>query len=327
MPWLPGVAGAAVNVDFSKLHATIWLDRYGEKMPTDEERVKQALDHYETPTAEVPEWLRGIPRNFAIDMMRNLRFTDLIRTGGVFVLDPADVVANMDMETMGRGYGDPLPPCPFPRMFFEFWDDESVGLVQFRDLDGEPAVLSGVGIVEVIPCRRWTVYWLMPSSLFGEDEYAIREYELLTEDGLVKYGTNEDEYANGPLDDREKLMWKAIAYEMPKLVVETVGILGAQREPVRVPRQHRRQVERKTGVAFPTIYRVDLRGAGDTDGEEYGGTREYRVRWIVRGHYRREPNGEYEVPGKGRCGWVRAHVKGPAGAPWRGRPIHVEPVA
>jgi hypothetical protein len=312
-----------VSVAFDKLHVTRWLNAYGELMPTDEARVKQALEFYFTPKTEViPDWLQGMPEGYAIDFMRNLRMTDLMRTGGVFVLDPADVWANFDTEHIT----DPsaLPPCPFRRMFFEFWDaDGSALLANFRDLDGEACPMLGVGVVEETPCVEWRVYWLMRSTKFGVQDYAIREYELRAEDGMMKYGMDVNEFEQSELSEGEKMLWKGMAGELPRLCVEACSLLGAVRESVRVPRQHKRAYRRAQPSAppFPTIYKVDLHGAGDPEGS--GSGREYHCRWIVRGHYRSEPNGEYDVPGKGKCGWVRAHVKGPAGAPWRGRPVHV----
>lgn len=41
--------------------------------------------------------------------------------------------------------------------------------------------------------------------------------------------------------------------------------------------------------------------------------REYKYRRMVRGHWRRLPE---------KSMWIKAYIKGPAGAPWKGRPVY-----
>lgn len=314
---------------FDELNVTRWLSLYGEMLPHDEERVRLAIEFYYSATQPEPtDFSAGPLTNLLvdprIDFYRNVRFTDLLRTSGVFVIDPYDVIRpTADELAQPR----PLPPMPFKRMFFEFWDsraDRSVPLSKFMDLDNTLAYLYGVGIVEVKQSVEWRVYMLMPST-FAEFDYAIREYTLVydEETETTRFGTNIYEFEQSGLDEEQITIWKLLAHETPRLLVETSSILGAKHDAVAVPRQHRRRVERSQRFAFPSVYHVDLRGAGESDSEPGDhAKREYGVRWIVRGHYRREDNGQYDVPGKGSCTWVRAHVKGPPGMPWKGRPIY-----
>lgn len=88
-------------------------------------------------------------------------------------------------------------------------------------------------------------------------------------------------------------------------------------------RQQRREWQRQRyGPVEPRIYRVDIVEAPEVrDGHT---DREYHVRWMVRGHYRHTAHGDYKHPRTGApATWVKAYVKGPAGAPWKGRPKHV----
>lgn len=65
---------------------------------------------------------------------------------------------------------------------------------------------------------------------------------------------------------------------------------------------------------------VDLRRAAvdhtiDTtgDGSGTGNGREYRHRWVVRGHWRQQPHGPQRS--QRRPVWIESHLKGPAGGP------------
>ena len=101
--------------------------------------------------------------------------------------------------------------------------------------------------------------------------------------------------------------WTAI------LLVQLIDVLGARQVELQVPRPHRRAHERQFQHDHPKVYFVDLRQAGEKKGS--AGSREYHHRWLVRGHWRQLASG--------RRTWVRPYVKGPAGAPWQGRPVYI----
>jgi hypothetical protein len=107
---------------------------------------------------------------------------------------------------------------------------------------------------------------------------------------------------------------------LPEHLVHVLHTLGAKTSDYSIPRSQRRRFERRFGYEHPKFYRVDLRGS---DSEKSGiSDWHYRHRWLVRGHYRLSEAGLHNVPGKGLCTWVRPYVKGPAGAPWKGRAVY-----
>lgn len=106
------------------------------------------------------------------------------------------------------------------------------------------------------------------------------------------------------VEDRKILATLCALVANTKLVTDTD-------EPV--PRQTRRRSERAgVDAAKVRVHSLHVRGEGrstDVSDEES----RYRVRWVVRGHWRSQPYGpgrEYRRPT-----WIGEHVKGPEGAP------------
>ncbi len=304
-----------MNVDVEKMLATLWMHEAGQSLPMDEETVAKAVIAYELP----PEG------QLVVDALRFVRFTDQLRRAGLFVIDlddiPLDVLAP---ET----YGD-LPPLPFPIVWYEFVAGEAdhfMSIGKFTDLDNRPARLLGICVVEKEPSVCWRVYMVLQDDARAMevgrtnlDTIALREYDL--QQG-PKFGTQVDEIIKSGISDEAGKKWMAYAYGIPVGLANYVNVLGATVQETSIPRPHRRRFKRAFEVEHPKVYTVNLRSAGDPS-HQGDGTREYRHRWIVRGHYRCEDNGKFNVPGKGRCAWVRPHVKGPIGAPWKGRAVHL----
>lgn len=96
-----------------------------------------------------------------------------------------------------------------------------------------------------------------------------------------------------------------------------VNARGVNVGEVIVPRGQRRRFQRKR-LVHPRVYFVVI-GGEDDDERQGHSEREYHCRWLVRGHWRRFKSGERT--------WVRPYIKGPAGAPWRGRPVYVTTAA
>lgn len=91
-------------------------------------------------------------------------------------------------------------------------------------------------------------------------------------------------------------------------------------EPMTAPRAARRRIERLDPVLDPTVRYIDLRRArtepSDQPDDESGkGAREYRHRWIVRGHWR---NQYYPSRGDHRPIWIDPHFAGPEDKPLLG---------
>jgi hypothetical protein len=91
-------------------------------------------------------------------------------------------------------------------------------------------------------------------------------------------------------------------------------------EQMTAPRAARRRIERLDPVLDPTVRYIDLRRArtepSDRTDDDFGkGTREYRHRWIVRGHWR---NQYYPSRNDHRPIWIDPHFAGPEDKPLLG---------
>jgi hypothetical protein len=303
-------------VHFQDLLANRWLDSYGELLPLDKDTVAEAQARY------YDGWHMS---QFEEDMYRNIRFCQLLRTGSVFVVDPLDTPFE-PFAPQRKEHLD-LPPLPFPEVFFEFTNPEINGpalIYNFKDLDSRESWLAGIGIREVKQAAEWRVFLIYDDGKYASvplplhERMAIREYTLLPG---PRFGTSQKEVDESELSEDEINKWLAMAYVLPITLTNLVSVLGVSLQPVPVPRPTRRRYERKHERAYPPFYRVDLKGAGEPTGNGEPTGRHVHVRFLVRGHYRREEHGEFDVPDKGRCGWVQSHVKGPPGAPWSGRQV------
>ncbi|ONI71127.1 hypothetical protein ALI144C_52335 [Actinosynnema sp. ALI-1.44] len=91
-------------------------------------------------------------------------------------------------------------------------------------------------------------------------------------------------------------------------------------EPMTAPRAARRRIERLDPALDPTVCYIDLRRArtepSDRPDDDFGkGTREYRHRWIVRGHWR---NQYYPSRNDHRPIRIDPHLAGPEDKPLLG---------
>lgn len=108
-----------------------------------------------------------------------------------------------------------------------------------------------------------------------------------------------------------------------KLAVTAAHLITADRvrhSEIALPRAQRREHQRRYRAEPPRVYFVDLAAAG----EERRGVadRQYHVRWLVRGHWRLRGGTTFVASKGGMCTWVKPYIKGPPGAPWKGRPVH-----
>jgi hypothetical protein len=125
--------------------------------------------------------------------------------------------------------------------------------------------------------------------------------------------------AAGTISRKDSAIANGLA-TFPEMLVNLLHTLGVVHEPIVAPRPRRREFKRRHGIEHPSLYWVHVRS---TNPPEPGkGDRQYRHRWLVRGHYRKHHAGSHHIPGKGICTWVRPYVKGPEVAPWKGRPIY-----
>lgn len=256
----------------------------------------------------------------------------VLRTGGHFIFSCEDITPELVEVTLGSPRSV-LPPMPFPRMWLEI-NDPDLGLTRILDLDGRPSLILGLALIEVTPCTHWEVLVPLLDQERGREldrsatehdlidwATAIRRWEIVVRDGSVQVLFGEQD-----LVDRDALppnwaaMWERFLCVLPEVLVELVHLCGVTLMPQHLPRQTRREFHRRFGVSHPSLYWVHLGAA--TEGHPGSGDRMFYHRWLVRGHYRRDARGGHEVPGKGLCVWVRPYIKGPDGAPWKGRGVY-----
>jgi len=310
-----------MHIDVERLCASQLLRSSAEHLQAAEEVASLVLNNYD------------VPDNQAWAAERLLGALTAARTGAIFVTEAKDG------EALSGGWEE-LPPLPFPRCWFEVWDSDEaspLAIATHTDPSGQDLALIGYGIVEVEQCAEWHVYGVFVLSP-GWTDIEILSWDLLTGEGLdgVRgplglYGPDPDpicirvdkhmsRWVKG-LDEeaRGRLQLSLLT---PAGIAQLIDVVGSVHEVVPLPRATRRRFERRYRGAHPAVYFVNLRTAGDP--LEIGhGESHYRHRWLVRGHYRRQNNGRFSVPGKGTCTWVRPYVKGPVGAPWKGRPVYV----
>ena len=222
-----------------------------------------------------------------------------------------------------------LPPLPYPRMALELFDDESGGCASFYGTgrDGGRHALHPILLInETVPGEWWDCYF--PSYETDGRFPELFDFRIGAQ-GRFWMPTSDMKPDRGDLEplgfDVTEENRPTVARFWRRLVLDAISLVTAHnvpREPIHVPRQHRRRFERTHGFPFPSPYFVRLDQAGDTDAEG-ASDREYHVRWLVRGHWRHLDSG---VRLCSACGypatWVPPHVKGEIGKPWKGRPIY-----
>lgn len=206
-----------------------------------------------------------------------------------------------------------MPPLPFPRMVIE------------AEKDGKPVPFhmmakanEDTGVVICIQClviseiergSRWDVVIVV--EIDGKQDYfplglGATDAHLLT--SMIEHYNIKD---NEDLSFLQYSVWM-----MKQMIIHMVNmatVRNAPREHVQLPRQQRRGFKRKHGVEHPQVYRIRLNRAGDPINDGVSGWH-YRVRFLVCGHWRHYQDG--------RKAWVQPYIKGPMGAPWKGRPVH-----
>jgi hypothetical protein len=364
--------GPARNLDLLTVRL---LENYGEQFPVSEWPTRLALD---------PVYLRAKPPEEILldgsDGTEVSWFLTMLRTGGVFLLDPE--------QTGGAFAGQAplmeLPPLPFPRVVIEghslrrgplafmeavprdrldyarsgsrFSEGEAfvealragegtlvegggpdvhgsvageqglrVDVQEWRDerareaFPGEHPFMDMLILSEVEPGQVWDIGMGYHFSESEEGGLCPKDAFLFSTDRVTPQGIVPKPAAGDPETDK----FRKVSEFVRGLAVTAAHLIVADRVPVRewpVPRHQRKQMRRR-GLEAPRVYFVDLAESGEI--KPGRGEREYHVRWLVTGHWRLNPNGKTFVKHKGGvCSWVKPYVKGPAGAPWKGRPVH-----
>lgn len=123
----------------------------------------------------------------------------------------------------------------------------------------------------------------------------------------------------------EPLSMADIAPELPQPVVAALASAWLlMQQPLLIDRTRERADKptargyARDGLPAPEVTVVDLRRQytpqdQDPDGE--GGSRHYRYRWVVSGHWRTYRSDRYGEDVRGSKRWIPLHQKGPEGAP------------
>jgi len=198
------------------------------------------------------------------------------------------------------------------------------GLLYWQDGIGH---MEGHGVQVPIEACVWSPYqgemmlWLLMSRdrLVAETAHARHAFTLITEripPLMPVYGTTL------PVDT-DPVSMADIAPELPQPVVAALASAWLlMRQPLLVDRTRERadkptaRAYTRDGLPAPEVTVVDLRRQytpQDQDGDGEAGSRHYRFRWVVSGHWRNQAYG----PGQSlrRQTWVPSYVKGPEGAP------------
>jgi hypothetical protein len=266
---------------------------------------------------------------------RHALLAGLLRTATAFVVSAEDAPGfTADLMDLSWERWDGLPPLPFPRIWIECGSPKNRGPVPFPTFgtseryDDEDDMVDwgsgrfGIGIVG--DESRWVVVGLEEDTVLDLEEWRYPwdddaqtqiRVETLTADASSHYPFTKD------AEERERIVQQtgidplvgAMNAHFAISLVQIIDVLGARHVQLDVPRPHRRAHERRFGLSHPQVYFVDLRQVGEKKAGTGG--HQYNHRWLVRGHWRHLPSG--------RRTWVRPYVKGPVGAPWRGRPVYV----
>lgn len=210
------------------------------------------------------------------------------------------------MKAVSESSGDLayLPRLPYPVTLFELYDEDGDHnrFSWSRTRDGIAEIIA-ISVAETEPGIEWATWAFFATS---SDIIPLPQFGALLM-RIVSDGKCVTLVGPDPQDNPE---W------MPEDLAACCQLATARgavtTEIQHVSRQVRRAAERKLGWKPPRMYHLDI--GGSYDPEHRDGHREYTCRWLVRGHWRTEPSG--------RRTWIRPYIKGPIGAPFRGRPSY-----
>lgn len=261
-----------------------------------------------------------------------LLFAAMARTASLFLVDYFEFRAAI-MSAGPDGLYD-LPPLPYPRIAVECAENRVWELRNGWQYDLELFFIN-----EAVRGEKWEVCLLMVRdnpTLVDVPRRTIGTYTLYGDGSVdqdVGFGnrgpsrsiTTREELAAEIARDRAEGGETGLIHFEPghpnaemarRIPIEFAHLANARGvtvEEVAVHRSQRRRFARKK-LIHPQVYFVYIDDEV-VDSHPGHGDREYHCRWMVRGHWRHYTSG--------KSVWVRPYIKGPAGAPWKGRPIYV----
>lgn len=304
----------------------VTLRSFGKRPAVDENRVTAAMRHgwryQEPPLGE------RIPDE---------DYIGALQTSAWFTLDAETLFGALQGIVPEHEH---LPPLPFPRIALDAIDD-----------DGKPAPLVTCPLTESLAAEQYGVVVARTLVIFEIEQGALWDVLVdvvtLSDDGeifarnvmgyhftpggftadyegmrLAAVARGDDPATVDALEEFDG-SFSRIAWDTCVTALHLITASNVTNLRVHPHRKQRRDMQRQRFQPVePRIYRVDVGAAGnETNGKS---DRQYHVRWMVTGHYRHWPTGKKIHPDTGLPAlWVPGYVKGPAGAPWKGRPVHV----
>lgn len=230
-----------------------------------------------------------------------------------------------------------LPPLPYRRIAVEAIQDMVWPL---GDINGNHAMdVEAFLISEEREGEEWFVVMLMreagPPGVWRPQTPSYLHVYTLRRDGSVvahsaRGAPNNDQLrqlASGEISSEDfHVSWESSTiptgdprglarWVIPVEAAHFINARGVTVDEHGIDRAERRRAQRD-GWRYPTTYLVYIGDGTGEDVERGRSDRVYHCRWMVRGHWRHYPDHKT---------WIRPYIKGPAGAPWRGRPIYVAP--
>lgn len=308
------------------LTAMMLLETCASIVPLEQIDLEQAIERLriEMPLIGGPG---GGPDPFEISKLVSFYgLLDMLATGSYYLLHASDAASAIASDPPAMAA---LPPLPFPRVWIEMCGayNEPVPMVTYEVADGPPADkrdihVLGVALHEVTPSREWDV--MIPLQFGEQPEWSVLGMRIGPNGILHLLGA-----PDGQVGDVEQAAWVVIR----QIAIGGAHLISARNVPherVTLPRAQRKRIQR-TEIArgLPAqdrIYFVNLHASGEHEGDGEPSGRVYTVRWLVSGHWRHIDSGRSLctccTPAR-TARWIHPYVKGPVGAPWKGRQVRV----
>ncbi len=270
------------------------------------------------------EWKKTLPDDqTAITIEAEILLGKIAMQAGIFAMN-RDIL--IEAANSADAVETPeLPPLPFPVVVVEADTDEVWSTMSASSPDQPMAHdenapdVQAFALFEIEQGKVWEAWfycvlqkhWLGREGDLHARHLAWRRIRITN--GGKTFEANHEE--NGPQVSHEaRGHWgeSSLVY----LAVEAVHLItarGVSLATIAEPRQSRRARERRGFALPPHLYWVTI---DDTliNSKPGHGEKEFRYRWLVRGHWRHFA--------EDRKTWVRAYIKGKPGAPWKGRPVY-----
>lgn len=288
----------------------------------------------------------------------------LISTGGIYRLDGGEMGTQGVLDSIWGGlpFTD-LPKLPFPRMWFEARDKDGqpcplwCGNPPPGTWNADDAgKLWGMAISEIAQGSAWAVVavrhpeWVYQTnnqiemSADGSGKYVqldaeasimcdTHRYERIDATGFEHVPDSQDQLwiqaEGGPDQHVSEAAYRGAMLAWAVCLADIVTARNVDRRETFLSSKVRKQLTRAAPLRkfFTRVYDVSIATSTSDAKDETG--RFLNCRFLVRGHWRVADveHAEWVEAKEARCIWVRSYIKGPPGAPWRGRPVYVEKVS